>query len=371
MQPFAKANIELAKFIRWPINAWLGPEGDALRCMNYLRGEKEYIWLKGCVAELLEAATNTDPELQGYLLTSRHEPATASDVGSMLRVDGRKALAVLTRLEKAGFLERVPWPPADSNGPIPDDPSLRLLQDVAKASTKGAGKGGEKGRCRGEKAGQALVNDGRSETNAAQAKVETTAAAETPPTQPIQSGEPMEAGKSLTCPKCGHVGKPSKAGATLGQCSQCGTTVANGSSTPKTSTSPDGRVGLAQPTRAGASHHAHPPSIIPFVHGQAIEARRYSAAGNAFGEEVCAALGWMAQDGSDYANEIAHWAKLYDDGIMTLTELGQEKVKKKVMRLAMEIRTGKRSPEHPNSFLERCLQNAIIDQRRAKKGQTA
>jgi hypothetical protein len=371
------------KYIQWHINAWDGYGGAALLALNRLRAEKDFIWYQGAVVELLTVATNTHPEYQGYLLTSRHEPAQASDVGSMLRVDGRRALVVLTRLILAGFLEKVPWPPSSPAGPIPDDPSLRLLQDVAAASKKGAGKGGGKGHSRGENADDALTKGGRSEMLAAQANIEGTAAAETPPAEGGQAapqGENAETVK-VVCPNCGNTGSVPKVaqGHKVAQCSKCRAIVTYGNpqtSTSMTSTNPDGRVGLANGGVRDASPNAHPPSVIRLqdVRDQGIEPNKYSAAGNAFGIQVCAAWGYVTHDGGEYATEIAHWAALYDDsehGLMSLTPERQEKVKAKLLRICGIVRTHAQRYENPAAYLERTLQNAIRDARRAKRRRMA
>lgn len=379
---FVKAGIELAKFLRWPINAWKGPEGDALRCMNYLRAEKEYIWLKGCLAELLEAAANTDPEVQGYLLTSQHEPAQASNVGSMLRVNGRKALAVLTRLERAGFLERVPWPLSSSEDPIPDDPSLRLLQNVAAAAKKAGGKGGGKGGFRNENADDALKKLRRSEITAAQQTIEVTAEAETPPSARGPSGPTAETPETVNvvCPKCGNAGKVAKLpeGHVVAQCSKCGTTVkvANAqASISMTSTNPDVGAGLGKGHTPPPSPKARPASIIRLqdVRDHGLEPHKYSVAGNEFGVQVCAAWGYVTYEGGEYTNEIAHWAALYDDpehGLMSLTPERQAKAKTKLLKICGVVRAHPGRYENPAAYLERVLQNAIHDAHRVKKGKS-
>ncbi len=358
------------KYIQWHINAWDGYGGAAVLALNRLRAEKEFIWLQGAVVELLTVATNTHPEYQGYLLTSRHEPATASNVGSMLRVDGRKALAVLTRLENVGFLEQVPWPPSDSDGPIPDDPRLRLLRDVAAASKKPAGKGGGKGRFCPENTDAPLQKRRSSEMLAAQAKVEGTAA-ETPPGEGGQVAQTLEMVK-LVCPKCGHKGQAPKTGAKQGQCTQCGTVVPNlqtsTSTTSTTSTNPDAGVGREPGTVQAFRPKAHPPSIVRLQEvREEITPRKYSPAGNEFGEQICAAYGFVAREGGDYVSEVAHFAKIYDEYFVTLSDLSQAKVRQKVLRIAAEIRTGKKHPECPGAYMQRVMQNAIRDQKRLKK----
>jgi hypothetical protein len=373
-----RKDIDLQQYIKWYVNAWKGPGGEVLTALRQLARYPNFIELQGAVIELLTVATNTSPEYQGYLLSSRKEPMEASEVGSILRVNGRKALVVLARLDKCGFLEEVPWPPSDSDGPIPDDPSLRLLHDVARAGKRPPGKGGGEGRFRGENAGEPLQNRRRSEDKAAQAMVEVTAAVETPP-QGGQAAKALQAAEAvkLRCPRCGHEGQAPKGSAKPGQCTQCGTLVATvPAPTSMTSTDPDAGAGLAGPHghhahKATASPQARPPSIVRLQDvWQEIEPNKYSAAGNDFGQQVCAAYGYVAIDGGEYVNEVAHFAKLYDEGLSTLSDFGQQKARAKLLRVAAMLRTGEKHPEAPGAYLERVLQNAIRDQKRANKAKS-
>ncbi len=379
MQRFSQAGIELQKYLRWPLNAWTAPEAAFKLAMDRLRQYPNFIELQGAVIELLTIATNTAPEFQGLLLSSGLVPMEMPEIASILRVDGRKALVIVTRIISVGILERVVWPPEGSDGTIPQDKSLRLLQDVASAGKKAAGKGGQKGRSRGENADDALKEDRRSEISAAQAKIEVSGPAHRPPSEEAQGDKAAEAGETaeaqkLTCPNCGHVGKPAKpleACETL-SCTNCGKTIklrsgtAANPSTSMSSTSPDAGAGLAQPPSGSqASPQARPASIIRFAEVQQVQGHKYSTAANDFGQEVCAAGGFVSYDGGEYANEIAHWARLYDDELVTLSAFDHDKVKRKLFRIAAEVRTGKRRPENPAGYLERVLQNAIRDRKRA------
>ena len=83
------AKINVPKFVKWYINGWQGCEGDVLSALNQLRADPDFIWLQGALMELLSRATNTARCYQGHILTAAHEPATASDVGRILRTKGR------------------------------------------------------------------------------------------------------------------------------------------------------------------------------------------------------------------------------------------------------------------------------------------
>ncbi len=365
-----RKDIDLQQYIRWYINAWTGPGGEVLAALNQLRRYGNFIELQGALIELLTVATNTSPEFQGLLLSSRKEPMQTSEVASILRVNGRKALVVLTRLQSVGFLEKVPWPRGSPRERIPDDQSLRLLQDGAPPSKKGDRKGGAQGPSRAENPGEPFTKHRRSEDKAAQAMVEGTAPGETPPSPSGPAAE-TEAAVKLRCPACGHEGQAPKGTAKAGQCTQCGTLVPTlQTSTSTTSTDPDGWVGPAKGTTPSASPKAHPPLVLRFEQAREIQPHKYSAAANAFGQQICAAFGYVASERSDYVNEVAHFAMLYDDQYVTLSDISQAKAWEKILRVAGEVRTGKKRPECPGAYMERVVQNAIRDRKRAKKGKT-
>lgn len=131
---------KLPKFIKWYINCWDGSEGPILAGINMLRAQKNFIWLQGALIELLTRVTNVEPEYQGYILSSRMEPATVSEIGRMLRVEGRGAhqtvLAALTRLSEAGFLEEVEVPRRYRKDADPDRDKLDDRYPQSKNVTK-------------------------------------------------------------------------------------------------------------------------------------------------------------------------------------------------------------------------------------------
>lgn len=373
--------MEVAQYAKWYLNAWQGPGAEWLVALNRLRGEKDFIWYQGAVVELLTAAMNQGSEYQGYLVTGRKVPMQASDVGSILRIDGRRAGAVLTRLEQVGILDRVDWPMPDggSDGDISDDRSLRLLQNVAEASRKAQRKGGGKRSFRNENEGPPLKVEEKVERSAAQTTVEESKG---PPGVADDAGRPGKGGP-ITCPKCGHVGTPKKAakgwGANAVQCTQCGHVARNDetsiSKTSITSTSPDGGGGPGSDSGNGRNpgRKASPASdsshVVKMADVLAGRRHRYSQAGNEFGDRVIAALGLSYKDQSDYANEQAHWAKLYEQAASELTETGVCKVVAKVMRVAADVRRGTTQATNPQAFLMTTMKNEIRDQKRAHRVQ--
>ncbi len=380
---------EVGKYVKWHINAWQGSEGAWITAMNRLRADKEWIWMQGAVVELLAAAMNQTPEYQGFLVTRSNVPMTASDVGSMLRVDGRKALAVLTRCEAVGILERVAWPSRNHgpDGGIPDNyyPDSRCLRLATSRSCHSSPKTGENPRFCGGKRGPPF---NKSE------KVEKAAAQQESKLKDSDEGTPACAGGArLTCPRCGHVGKAAKAakgwGAKAVQCTQCGHVTRAESrnpipttsiSTPAPPTKPDGGEGpdSSQAVTAGDSgRYALPasdlspgPNVVRLDEAVAGQVHRYSAEGNAFGEQVLAALGYTWQDRSEYRVEVAHWAKLWEQASRALSGPRMARMQAKVMRVAGQLRAGQLKANNPMAFLLRTMQNEIKDARRAGKVQT-
>ncbi|MEN6336609.1 MAG: hypothetical protein ABFE01_20335 [Phycisphaerales bacterium] len=102
----------------------------------------------------------------------------------------------------------------------------------------------------------------------------------------------------------------------------------------------------------------------------AAQGHRYSAEANAFGEQVCAAAGYATCDRGEYVNEVAHWAKLWEQCRCELTEIGMSRVRAKVLRIAGRIRSGQQRCDSPQAYLERTMQNEIRDRKRAHRSAT-
>ncbi|MEN6424036.1 MAG: hypothetical protein ABFE13_01635 [Phycisphaerales bacterium] len=389
----AQMHQTVPQFIRWYINAWDGQGGEVLVAINRLRAEKDFIWYQGAFVELLTVATNQVPEYQGCLVTSRKEPMTASDVGSILRVEGRRALAVLTRFESVGLLERVTWPLPGSGEEIPEDGSLRLLHKIAEASRKKVPKGGGKRPFRGQNEGPPFNKSEKSKTD----KTKTVEVEETPPcgddagpaNAAAAAAETGQGPRSLMCPRCGHIGKPAKAaqgwGAKAVQCTQCGHVsrpeAANATSTTSIpSTSPDGGegpgspqdrpVGDPGPKALPVSDTPREPHVVRLGDVLAAQGHRYSAEANAFGEQVLAAAGYVTYDRGEFVNEVAHFAKLWDLCCGSLTASAVDKVRAKVLRVAREIASKRHQYRKPEAYLLTTTKNEIRDAKRAHKLQT-
>lgn len=387
----AQMHQTVPQFIRWYINAWDGQGGEVLVAINRLRAEKDFIWYQGALVELLTVATNQVPEYQGYLVTSRKEPMTASEVGKVLRVEPRRARTVLTRFESVGLLERVVWPLPGSGGDIPDDGSLRLPRNVAEASRKKVPKGGGKRPFRARNEGPPFNKSEKSKTD----KTKTVEVEETPPCgddagpakAAADAAETGQGPQSLMCPQCGHIGKPAKAaqgwGAKAVQCTQCGHVsrpeAANATSTTSIpSTSPDAGAGPGSRPGGDPGQQAGPPSdtrprdahIVKIGDVLAQQGHRYSAEANAFGEQVLAAAGYVTCDRGEFVNEVAHFAKLWELCCGSLTAPAVDKVRAKVLRVAREIATKRHQYRKPEAYLLTTMKNEIRDAKRAHKLQT-
>ncbi len=358
---FAKAGIEVAKYLRWPLNAWRGEEGEIIQCINRLRAEREFIWLVGAVVELLTVASNTKSAWQGYLFTSRGTPMEASEVGSILRVDGRRALGVLTRLESVGFLERISWSPGPPEGPIVDDPSLRLLQKVAEAKETRDRKRGAKGRFRGENADAPFNKPSKLEEAAAQQIFEGTAggAGDAAPSVPAKAGQAV-------CPNCGHTQRVEtlEAGAEGYRCGGCSQWLA----LPKWVNASTISTGLDRGSGGlGSQHHGNPSrqasapsgSVIQIAEALAGQQHRYSENAQTFARQVLAASGFPPADPL-YANELGHFAKAHE-AAAAFGDAGLAKFKAKVLAAAGRVGRNRGGYRTPEAYIQTAANNALCD----------
>jgi hypothetical protein len=289
----------------------------------------------------LTAATNIDPQYQGYLVTSRMEPASAAEVGSMLRVDGRKALAALTVLTRAGFLEQVPWPYADSDGPIVDSQSLRLLQNVAEASRKPARNRGGKGRKQPKNEDEPLIRGSRNGENGETAAQNLSEGGEPPKDQtpPCDGGN----GAALRATAKAPTAAPSTSSANL-----------------------DAGAGPSADGRDAC------PSSLPML-GQVVRLTRYrySLSAWAFADAVLLASGYREPDAAAKECEKAHWAKAWDTAVAAFGPELAEQLKSKILGEAATLRRSGRPKDNCEAFLMAAWNNDVRDLRRRRKSGTA
>ena len=331
-----RAPVPVGQFLKWYINCWEGPGGYVLRALNALRTGEQFIWYQGALVELLTAATNVEPRYQGYLITSRKEPMQASDVGSMLGVDGRRALRVLTRLETVGFLERAPWPPPIGGGD--DKEECRTLQ----SRQKGAGASRSPGR------------------RAPKNRPGTTKNRGSPNNVELETGNLLAQEKKVEFEQ--RKGQPGCAG-TL---EALEAPPAPPTAAPAISTTPTRSDGGARPALAS---RVGPPSIIAIGAVLHQQRHRYSEAANDFADRVLTASGYRAPNRAEYANERAHFAKAYCDlEARVRSEARRDKAREKTLRVATEVGAARAAYRKPEAYILRTLQNARRDAARTQAG---
>jgi predicted RNA-binding Zn-ribbon protein involved in translation (DUF1610 family) len=301
---------------------------------------------------------------RGWLLDEALRPLTQAGMALRLFVDLAAMQQAVKDLLASGLIQRQPlkeFDPGADDAP-PDEPGeVQEHTGAGKATPKkpreNKGRRASSGDLRKsaekcESLNKTQIEGRRSKSiAAAQQKVEDAAQAET---------------VKLTCPNCGHEGR-AKATGKPGQCSKCGTMVK--ATEPIASIPPtnaDAGAGLAQtPTGVNASLHARPTSIIRLAELREIEPRKYSITANEFGKEVCTAAGYVATEGWEYVNEVAHWAKLWDSELAGMDPAAVAKIKRKLFKVAARVRAKRDHYHEPMSYLEMVLQNAIKDHRRA------
>lgn len=347
-------HITTPEYVRWYINGWTAPSMAVVRALGRLRAEGDFIWLQGAVIELLAWTAAQERPYQGYLLTGR-QPASATDIGSMLRVDGRKALVALGKLCRCGLLEQVPfelWAGPDSSDPNGDYHSPLSSQKRARASRKGPAKDSTKRPSRAKNKG-APFNKTRIEKHAAHETIE------------IGEGPPGQAGLGQG-PANGQ--SPPDGGQSGANGTEALTTPATRPATSTTSTSPDAGAGPALTGSPSPGRNTGPASIIRLgqvCHGPK---RRYSAEAMDFAGQVLTASGYVTGDRGELANELAHWAKAWDERIACFDAVTARKIKAKVLTVAAAERGNPCGHDNPQAYINRAMNNEIIDAKRAGKG---
>jgi hypothetical protein len=352
--------MQVPKYVRWYINAWQGAEGEVVSALNALRAEPDFIWLQGALVELLSRATNTEPIYQGYILTSRHKPATAAHVGRMLRVDQKpgsnsSARGVLTKLARAGFLEYVELPAS----PSPQQPKRRKSQVSGSDGTPRAQKGGKRPKKRaGKSRSRASLSKGKGKNLLAQVNGKGSA-------QEVQS---MRRVRLIDQVKQ----MQEQPGATT---SADATGVVPPTTAPSTtSTSSDG------PGRAGPTTRRMParPSIQKLGEITSLRQHRYNPAAWEFADEVLVRLGYLSpaevdrvRAGGKHTPEVecerAHWAKAYDDAGREFAPGDVAWLRKHIDNRVDTVRAHANDYTNPRAYLMRAWYNLTKDLKRKGK----
>lgn len=346
----------LPKYIKWYINGWEGCEGEILTAMNQLRAESDFIWLQGALVELLSRATNTDIEYQGYILTSRREPASASDIGRMLRLTGRgahkQAEAALHKLSMAGFLENVPVPNWDGSG---------LSKNV---TTPEKGVKRQKKPDSGVKnEGGSLKGKGKSATQKEKRENEESAA---------QTREKRRQENIKLCEQIKREGK--------GQDSITTTTTANRGLSPTTSPSMTStKSDAGQVCKQDDPESSRIPALPSVSHvGDIVKLRafRYDADAWQFADDVLVRSRYFtildcerarhSDDGytSRQQNERAHWAKAWHKAKEVFDSDSLEVLQSGIFKRAEKLGANRYSKKNPESYLMSSWNNLVRDQKR-------
>jgi len=361
--------VKVPKYIKWYINAWEGCEGDVVSALSLLRAEPDFIWLQGALCELLTRATNTRRPYQGYLFSTALTPATATDVGRILRIKGRgsnsRASAVLRKLREVGILELVTLGESTSRpgkkraSSAPDKAGRKTKKRKVVASGRANAK--RKGPLRGRKAvtsgtdppdslkkGSISIN-----RNSACAEKENRSAQDT-----------IQAQRVLCIEQVKQMQANTSAAAKRGL-------------SPTSSTNPDepGRVPADIPTGRIPAR----PSIPTVGHVLALSAHRYNGAAWAFADEILIRVGYITPAAVDEVRrhggrfrpdqecERAHWAKAYH---MAMGDFDSETVALLVRQIATRadgIRPKRGNWNKPEARLMRCWYNLVKDEKRKGK----
>ena len=367
---------KVPQFIKWYLNGWDGAGGEVLGCINQLRAEsndidlrKDFIWLQGSMLELLVITTNTHKQYQGYLLTGQKCPATASEIGRMVRVKGRGgyavSLAFLKTLIKVGLLEVVPWV---EPGSILDKPSPPPSDVTIPKAGKGPAK---KPRSRQKKEDKALKDKGKDKgkeksNREGQAKPETQAQERAAPLGHRPNLEPRREGESqakfLERRKC-ELGEQFRAPMPMPPA-----TIPAIDAT--SATNHDAGEGL--PVEQSNPPHVDSPSpAVNIIQFHKLDPRRYSDAGWDVADAVMRAVGYPAQGPGDVANERARWAGAWDESIARGGADSGPQLESKLMKKAAYVRRIRHTKNNPEAYLRTILQNLVRDVLRAQKGATA
>jgi hypothetical protein len=349
------------KYIKWYINGWEGCEGEVVMAMNGLRAESGFIALQGALVELLTRATNTKEQFQGYLLNSRHNPATASDVGRMLRFKGRgshnKALAVLRKLSMAGFLEEVPAPDSWGSNGQNGDCETSDVRDVTRSQKKK--KRRIKPGSRANKGGKTLKGKGKLAAQEEKVKVK---------------AEQGSAKRTKT--RRQHL--KSQMDEMLAQRTKQGGTATV--TTPATAPSMSSTIPDAGQARQQDQSDRMPALSSSSQIGAIVKlsAHRYDPDGWQFADDVLVATGYLTvlakaqgeRDGYSPAqsNERAHWAKAWHTAKGQFDGDSLRWLRRQVLKRADAVGRDRGSKHNPESYLMRAWHNLVKDLRKKRTG---
>lgn len=360
MQVKADQKIKVPQFVKLYVNGWDGPGGDVLTALMMLERSKNSVWLQGALWSLLRIVSNTSPKYQGYIVNSRKMPATNIEVGSMLRVDGRRALAALKKLEEAGFLEHVSVPVRFFG----EKEDMSLPQSPAVTTSKKGVNDGKKPRGQPKNAGPPFK---RESNRKREMKKQKNRDCETQGKQVTRGVDP-----ALQPRKAGESQEQYVERRRQGLLAQLSNTTATASPT----ATPTMITAIDSATNRDAGGPCHQSSrTAPHVHSQASESignviklnrlnrSRYSEEAWKVANEVMKTIGYVATNRPAFANEEARWAKAWDD----LRELPDDvlcEIKRKLLDKARSIAANRCGYKSPEAYLRTSLTNLVKDEKR-------
>lgn len=351
-----------------------------LVAMNRLRAEDNFIWLQGALVELLTVATQTLKQYSGYLLTSRRDPATASEIGRMLRVDGRgvhaSALAVLGTLSKAGLLEEVAWCPVDHSGNIVDEVTPPL-KDVT--MSKGGAGPAKKPRSRPKKEGKPFkekskVKEKRKNNLEGQAEAKRRTENALAPTGRVRELEPRRQGESDA--QFYERRKQELLTQLQADSALAPPTTPPIPETPIVSpTNPDAGGLCRERGSRKAPHvfisHGCDPQGQRTIKLHRLDPERYSAEAWRVADQVLDAVGYVARSGPDSANERATWAAAWDEAVAVVYPSRLEFFRRKLLAKARYVCGRRDKYSRPEAYLRTAFDNLVRDFKRTEKGAIA
>ena len=364
--------VKQPQYLKLYLNGWDGPGGEVLRAMEVLNQYDNAVWLEGALWRLLRYSTNTSPQYRGYLLNGRKEPATASDIGRIVRVDGRgshsQARAFLLKLSRAGFLERVPWPSSSAN-PIVDNVTP-LSKDVTRS--KKGGKRQKKPPAVAENDDSAFKGNRKTKNKRKinrEGKAENQAKGQDQ-TVPKVNLEPRRRNES----EDEYVNRHKRE--IIAQLNHDGQAATPSEPCPPATPAIDSTTNRDE---GGACHQdSRVPRPVDFTRRRETVGRvvrlpvdRYPAEAWDIADRVIQSIGYIEQDAPAMANERARWAAAWsrimeDANIPDLDRLAEQ-----LMAKARMVRGIRQTKDNPESYLLVILRNLVKDVYRKQKARGA
>ncbi len=365
--------IKQPQYVKLYVNGWDGAGGEVLRSLKVLAQYDNAVWLEGALWRLLCYATNTSPQYRGYLLKGRKEPATVSDIGRIVHVDGRgshsQARAFLLRLSRAGFLEKVPWPS------ISPDPILDNAKPLSKDVTRS-----KKGEKRQKKPPRVAENDdsafkGNRKTKTKrkinrEGKAENQAKGQDQ-TVPKVNLEPRRRGESeeefvkrRKRELIAQLNQDGKAATPCGPHPPATPAIDSTTNRDEVGACPQPDSRMPRPVDFQAEAHR-------MGRTDRLPRNRYQEEAWNFADEVIGNVGYIAPNKPDLANEQARWAKAWAEIMDDPRIPDRDSLAVKLMAKARFVRGIRQTKDNPEAYLRTIFRNLVKDAFRKQKARGA